>query len=99
MLADFTLHPGKGSKPCFDEIMRIVNQGYVKISLRDRMLIYYMKISILLAAVRSRVGLLVKVKSKHFPEDPKVAQRSGLRIGTTGDALAWVREQLSKIVK
>jgi hypothetical protein len=31
---------------------------------------------------------------KHFIDDPQVAGRSGLQIGTPGDALAWVRQQL-----
>jgi hypothetical protein len=30
---------------------------------------------------------------RHFIDDPAVAAHSGLRIGTPGDALAWVREE------
>ncbi len=53
-------------------------------------------VSILVAAVRARVDFLATLNTKHFLEDPQVANRSGLRIGTPGDALAWVRKQLSK---
>ena len=53
-------------------------------------------VSILVAAVSSRVDFLATLNTKHFLEDPQVANRSGLRIGTPGDALAWVRKQLSK---
>ena len=37
----------------------------------------------------------VTLDSRHFLEDAAVAERSGLRLGTPGDALAWVREQLA----
>ncbi len=53
-------------------------------------------VPILVAAVRARVDFLATLNSKHFIDDPEVTRRSGLRIGTPGDALAWVREQLAK---
>jgi hypothetical protein len=31
---------------------------------------------------------------KHFLDDPKVAKKSGLKIGMPGDVLAWIRENL-----
>jgi len=52
-------------------------------------------IPILVAAVQARVDFLVTLNTRHFMDDPRVAQRSGLRIGTPGDALAWVRIQLA----
>ena len=51
-------------------------------------------VSILVAAVKIRTGCLVTFKRRHFIEDPEVARRSGLRIGTPGDALAWVRNEI-----
>lgn len=51
---------------------------------------------ILAAAVRAQVDFLVTLNTKHFIDNPDVSRRSGLRIGTPGDALAWVREQWSK---
>ena len=51
-------------------------------------------VPILLAAMQARVDYLVTLNRRHFLDDPQVAQRSGLRIGTPGDALAWVRGQL-----
>jgi len=51
-------------------------------------------VPILLAAVQAEVDYLVTLNRKHFIDDPKVARLTGLRIGTPGDALAWVREHL-----
>lgn len=60
--------------------------------------IYLMKdpadVPILLAAMKAKVDFLVTHNRKHFLDDPKVAENSGLRIGTPGDALAWLRENL-----
>jgi len=53
-------------------------------------------VPILVAAVQARVDFLATLNTKHFIDDPEVSRRSGLRIGTPGDALAWVRERLSK---
>jgi len=53
-------------------------------------------VPILVAAVLARVDYLVTLNTKHFIDDPEVSRRCGLRIGTPGDALAWVRDQLSK---
>ena len=50
-------------------------------------------VPILVAAMQARVGYLVTLNRRHFIDDPAVAEHSGLRIGTPGDALAWVREQ------
>lgn len=52
-------------------------------------------VPILVAAVQARVDFLVTLNTWHFLDDPAVAERSRLRIGTPGDALAWVRNQLS----
>jgi predicted nucleic acid-binding protein len=51
-------------------------------------------VPILLAAMQSGVDFLVTLNRKHFLDDPLVAQRAALRIGTPGDALAWLRRQL-----
>jgi predicted nucleic acid-binding protein len=53
-------------------------------------------VPILVAAVKAEVDFLVTLNRRHFIDDPKVAIRSELRIGTPGDALAWVREWLIK---
>jgi predicted nucleic acid-binding protein len=52
-------------------------------------------VPILLAAVKAKVDYLATHNRKHFLDDPKVAEKSGLQIGTPGDALAWIREKLS----
>jgi predicted nucleic acid-binding protein len=48
---------------------------------------------ILAAAIEAKVDYLVTHNRKHFLDDPKVMEKSGLRIGAPGDALAWLREQ------
>jgi len=53
-------------------------------------------VPILVAAVQARVDYLVTLNTRHFLDNPAVAQRSGLRMGTPYDALAWVRDQFSK---
>ena len=50
-------------------------------------------VPILVAAMQAGVDYLVTLNRRHFIDDPAVAGRSGLRIGTPGDALAWVREE------
>jgi len=51
-------------------------------------------VPILVAAMIIETGYLVTLNRRHFIEDPEVARRSGLRIGTPGDALAWVRGEI-----
>ena len=53
-------------------------------------------VPILLVAARANVDFLVTLNTRHFIEDAQVSRRSGLRIGTSADALAWIRGQLSK---
>jgi predicted nucleic acid-binding protein len=52
-------------------------------------------VPIVLAAVKAKVDYLVTLNRRHFIDDPEVALRTGLRIGTPGDALNWVRGQIS----
>jgi predicted nucleic acid-binding protein len=51
-------------------------------------------VPILLAAMKAKVDYLATHNRKHFLDNPKVAEKSGLRIGTPGDVLAWLRENL-----
>jgi predicted nucleic acid-binding protein len=52
-------------------------------------------VPILLAAMQARVDYLVTHNRLHFIDDPDVAVKANLRIGTPGDALNWVRRQIS----
>lgn len=52
-------------------------------------------VPIVLAAMQSGVDFLVTLNRRHFLDDPSVAERSGLQIGTPGDALAWLRRELT----
>jgi predicted nucleic acid-binding protein len=51
-------------------------------------------VPILLAAMQAKVDYLATHNRKHFLDDPKVAERAGIKIGTPGDVLAWIREKL-----
>jgi predicted nucleic acid-binding protein len=53
-------------------------------------------VPILIAARQANVDFLATLNIRHFLNDPEVARRSGLRIGTPGDALNWARDHLSK---
>lgn len=52
-------------------------------------------VPILLAAMKAKVDYLATHNRKHFLDDPDVAEKSGIQIGTPGDTLAWIREKLS----
>jgi len=52
-------------------------------------------VPIVLAAMQAEVDYLVTLHRKHFIDDPGVSEKSGLRIGTPGDALQWVRERIA----
>lgn len=51
-------------------------------------------VPILLAAIKAKVDYLATHDHKHFLDNPKVAERAGIKIGTPGDVLAWLRENL-----
>lgn len=52
-------------------------------------------VPILLAAMKAHVDYLATHNRKHFLDDPKVAERAGIKMGTPGDVLAWIRESLN----
>lgn len=51
-------------------------------------------VPILLAAMKIHVDYLATHNRKHFLDDPKVAERAGTKIGTPGDVLVWIRENI-----
>ncbi len=53
-------------------------------------------VPILVAAMTAKVDYLVTLNRKHFLEDAGLVRKSGLRIGAPGDALAFIREQLTR---
>ena len=53
-------------------------------------------VPILLAAINAKVDYLATHDHKHFLDDPKVAERAGIKIGTPGNVLAWLRENLGE---
>jgi predicted nucleic acid-binding protein len=51
-------------------------------------------VPILLAAMKAKVDYLATHNRRHFLDDAAVAEKTGLKIGTPGDVLAWLREKL-----
>lgn len=49
-------------------------------------------VPIVVSAMKAEVDYLVTFNRRHFLDDPVVAERSGLRIGTPGEALHWLRD-------
>ena len=86
--------------PCAREFIRTANIRIVRdphvdqVRQHQHWINHPADIPILVAAVNTKVDFLVTLNTKHFIDDPEVALRSGLSIGTPGDALAWVQEQL-----
>ncbi|HBX70676.1 MAG TPA: hypothetical protein DEH25_15175 [Chloroflexi bacterium] len=58
------------------------------------LIVHLPDVSIVLAAMQAQVDFLVTLNRRHFMDDPQVAIRAQLRIGTPGDALKWWREQI-----
>jgi len=54
-------------------------------------------VPIVVAAMAAKTDYLVTLNRHHFLDDPAVADRSKLRIGTPGDALKWVRQSLQQV--
>lgn len=65
-----------------------------EVSAHPNLISHQADIPIVLAAMQAKVDYLVTLNRKHFIDDPKVARKSGLNIGTPGDALSWVRGQI-----
>ena len=63
----------------------------MEVAVARDMIAYEVNAPILAASIRLRTDFLVMLTRRHFIDDPAVARCSGLRIGTPGDALAWVR--------
>lgn len=53
-------------------------------------------VPIVAAAMKADVDYLATFNRRHFIDDPEVAEKSGLRIDTPGEVLAWVRGQLAE---
>jgi hypothetical protein len=63
------------------------------VAARD-MIAHELDVPILVAAIKVKTGYLVALNRHYFIEDSEAARRSGLRLGTPGDALAWVRGEI-----
>jgi predicted nucleic acid-binding protein len=84
--------------PDFRQAIKIVRPIIVRETAKDVQKCLYMiadpdDAPILAAAIKAKVDFLITYNRKHFLDDPKVAEKSGLQIGTPGDALAWLRQR------
>lgn len=52
-------------------------------------------VPIILSAMHSGADYLVTLNRRHFMDDPQVAESVGIKIGTPGEALEWVRSLLA----
>jgi predicted nucleic acid-binding protein len=86
--------------PYYRQILKVANFKLVKdpdaelIRQNLHLIGHPADVSILLAAMQSKVQFLATLNRKHFLDDHSVAQKTGLKIGTPGDALLWVRKLL-----
>jgi predicted nucleic acid-binding protein len=77
--------------------LRIVqNPSAEDVRVYMNVIVHQADVPIVVAAMQAKVDYLVTLNRRHFIDDPGVATRSGVRIGTPGDALVWVRGQLAK---
>jgi predicted nucleic acid-binding protein len=51
-------------------------------------------VPILLSAMQTGADFLVTHNRRHFLDDPQVGEKTGLLIGTPGDAIAWLRDRM-----
>ena len=86
--------------PAFREALRSVGLSIVgdpsqaDVKKHKGIIAHQADVPIVVAAMQTEVDYLATLNRRHFIDDPDVAARSGLRIGTPGDVLAWVREDL-----
>ena len=71
-------------------LLLLAEAGLVTITVSEQV-----DVPIVVAAMRVETDYLVTFNRRHFMDDASVAARSGLRIGTPGDALDWVRGRLA----
>lgn len=88
--------------PTFREALRSTGLRIVRdpppeaVALHRHVIGHPADVPIVVAAMQASVDYLVTLNKRHFIDDPEVTRRSGLRIGTPGDALAWVRESFAQ---
>ena len=72
------------------------NPSATDVNARARIIVHQADVPVVVAAMQAKVDYLVTLNRRHFIDDPGVAERSRLRIGTSGDALVWVRARLAR---
>jgi predicted nucleic acid-binding protein len=73
------------------------NPSPAEVKANPKLISHPVDVPILLAAMKAKVDYLVTLNRLHFMDDPDVAVKAGLIIGTPGDALNWARRQISAI--
>jgi len=73
-------------------IQIVTNPSAAEVARHRHLISHAADVPIVLAAMQAQVDFLVTLNRRHFIDDPGVALKSGLRIGTPGDALSWLYE-------
>lgn len=88
--------------PAFREAVRSTGLRIVRdpsprgVAAHEKLIAHGADVPIVVAAMQAETDYLVTLNRRHFIDDPGVAARSGLRIGTPGDALTWARKHLPR---
>lgn len=88
--------------PDYRRAVRVTGLGIVRDPTREaigahaNIVAHEADVPIVVAAMQAQTDFLVTLNRRHFIDDPDVTRRSGLRIGTPGDALAWTRRFLAQ---
>ena len=88
--------------PYYREVVRSTGMRIVRdpspeeVETHKDIIAHQVDVPIVVAAMKAGSDYVVTHNRRHFLDDPGVATRSGLRIGTPADALRWVREQLAR---
>lgn len=72
------------------------NPSFDEVKAHDGIIAHPPDVPIVVAAMKEKVDFLVTFNRRHFMDDPLVAIRAGLRIGTPGDAIQWFRDHQSQ---
>jgi len=74
----------------------IRNPGFEEVQAHLDLISHPSDVPIILSAMQSGADYLVTLNRRHFMDDPQVAGNAGIKIGTPGEALEWVRSLLAK---
>jgi len=90
-------HKLAGALPAFRPLLLTARLTIIRdpepeaVAAHEGLIAHAADLPVLVAAMQANVDYLVTFNRRHFLDDPGVAARSGLRIGSPADALDWLR--------